>query len=259
MDGRSPTDHDAGQAKRLYSLVTKDPVPAVAEMSPEAKSRNRIVRKTTTELVLDALRDRILSGDLAPGMPLRQEVLADELGVSRIPVREALRLLSAEGFVETIPHRGAFVSMLSKAEVKEFFDIRLRLEPWILRDAIARITEAELNLAENVLAQMDNATPRQWGALNWQLHETLYKPAQRPAALGIIRTIHEKSERYFRFQVVNAPIRQQSHEEHLMLIELCRHNQPDKAEALMEKHILDASEQILAIVDRMLGSKHFPS
>lgn len=218
----------------------------------EPESQTRIVRKTTTELVLDALRDRILSGNLAPGSPLRQELLAEELGVSRIPIREALRLLSAEGFVDTIPHRGAFVSMLSRAEVEEFFDIRRRLEPWIFREAIPQITELELSRAEQIVTHMDTADPQQWGSLNWQLHEHLYRPAQRPAALNIVRTLHEKSERYFRFQVVNAPIRQQAHEEHVLLIDLCRRREVAQAEIALEEHIEKAAEQILSIVDRLL-------
>ena len=159
--------------------------------SPSDANPQRIVRKTTTELVADVLRDRILSGDIPPGEPLRQELFAEELGVSRIPVREALRLLSAEGLVDTIAHRGAFVTMLSRAEVQEFFELRLRLEPWILREAIPLLEETDLSQASDVVARMDAAEPRQWGQLNWQLHEHLYRAARRPAALGMIRALHE--------------------------------------------------------------------
>ena len=94
-----------------------------------------------------------------PGEPLRQELFAEELGVSRIPVREALRLLSAEGLVDTIAHRGAFVTMLSRAEVQEFFELRLRLEPWILREAIPLLEETDLSQASDVVARMDAAEP----------------------------------------------------------------------------------------------------
>lgn len=218
----------------------------------QPSSRTKIVRKTTTELVVDAVRDRILSGDFPPGTPLRQELLADELGVSRIPVREALRLLSAEGLVDTIAHRGAFVSMLSTAEVQELFDIRKRLEPWILREAIPNIAEADVQRAERLVTQMDTIEPGRWGALNWELHESLYRAAGRPAALNLVRALHEKSERYFRFQVVNAPIRQQARQEHMALIELCHTRKVDQAEAMLERHIDDAARQIVAIVERLL-------
>lgn len=221
---------------------------------PQAGSPGRLVRKTAVELVVDELRDRILSGAIPPGSALRQELFAEELGVSRLPVREAIRQLSAEGLIDMIPHRGAYVSMLSRAEVQEFFDIRLRLEPWLLRLAVQQRNVQDLELASQVVAQMDTAEPEQWGRLNWQLHELLYRSAQRPAALAMVRALHEKSERYFRFQIVNAPIRQQAHDEHSALIALARHGQAEQAEVALERHIAEAADQILVIVDHLLDA-----
>ena len=220
--------------------------------STQLTAKGRLVRKTAVELVVDELRARILSGALEPGTQLRQEALAEELGVSRIPLREAIRLLSTEGLVDFHPHRGGYVSMISKNEVREFFDLRQRIEPWLLHEAVGVISESELLRAESIVQKMDTSKAEEWGPLNWQWHELLYTAAGRPAALGIVRALHEKSERYFRFQVVNAPIREQAHREHLELIELCRHRQADKAQALLESHISDAAEQILGIVDRLL-------
>ena len=100
--------------------MSQNPLAAPASPSrPAAGPAGRLVRKTAVDLVVDALRDRILSGSLPPGSALRQELLAEELGVSRLPVREAIRQLSAEGLVDMIAHRGAYVSMLSRAEVQE--------------------------------------------------------------------------------------------------------------------------------------------
>ncbi|MBH1965260.1 MAG: GntR family transcriptional regulator [Comamonadaceae bacterium] len=218
-------------------------------------SPGRLVRKTTVELVLDDLRSRILSGALPPGVPLRQEALAEELGVSRIPVREAIRILSAEGLIDVLPHKGAFVSMLSTEEVREFFDIRQRLEPWLLYEAVANISDEELRRAEAQVEAMDQANVDDWGALNWGLHELLYAPAGRPAALSIVRGLHEKSERYFRFQAVNTPVREQAHREHQQLIDLCRHGQAEQARLVLEQHIATAGDEILGIVTRILDDK----
>jgi DNA-binding GntR family transcriptional regulator len=226
--------------------------PALAEQPAPLRKSGRLVRKTAVDLVLEELRSRILCGLLAPGSALRQEALADELGVSRIPVREAIRLLSAEGLVDILAHKGAFVSMLSKDEVQEFFDLRLRLEPWLFHQAVMKISTSELDRAERLVERMDTVGAEAWGALNWELHEILYNAADRPAAMNIVRGLHEKSERYFRFQVVNAPIREQAHQEHLALIALCRHRQADKAQSALEHHIADAAEQILTIVGRLL-------
>ncbi|MNX29069.1 putative HTH-type transcriptional regulator YdfH [compost metagenome] len=229
-----------------------------AAASAGRRSAGRLVRKTAVDLVVDELRDRILSGAIPPGSALRQELFAEELGVSRLPVREAIRQLSAEGLIDMIPHRGAYVSMLSRTEVQEFFDIRMRLEPWLFRVAVHQKDDGDLDRAEQVVAQMDTAEPEQWGRLNCQLHELLYRSAQRPAALGMIRALHEKSERYFRFQIVNAPIRQQAHDEHMELIALARQGQPEKAEAALERHIAQAADQILAIVDHLLDASAAP-
>lgn len=224
-----------------------------AATAPKA-ARKQIVRKTTTELVVDVLRDRILCGDAPPGSPMRQELLAEELGVSRIPIREALRLLSAEGLVDTIAHRGAFVSMLSKSEVQEFFDLRKRLEPWIFRESIPHLDDDALQRAEQIVTQMGSVEPGRWGVMNWMFHEILYSGAGRPAALNLVHSLHEKSERYFRFQVVNAPIRQQAHDEHMALIAACRKGDVLKAEQMLEHHIDVAAGQILSIVDRLLDN-----
>ncbi|MDB5761620.1 MAG: GntR family transcriptional regulator [Herminiimonas sp.] len=208
----------------------------------------RLVRKTAVELVVNELRSRILNGELPPGSQLLQESLAQELGVSRIPLREAFRLLSAEGLVEQKSHRSVMVSLLSSGEVEELFDIRLRLEPWLLYKAAKKISDANLAEAERLVVEMDQTHPNNWGGLNWRLHEVLYSAAEKPTALAMVKALHDKSERYFRFQVVNAPIRKQAHKEHIQLIEFCRGRKPKQASDALEAHIKGAAEQILSIV-----------
>ena len=86
------------------------------------------LKRTIADQVAELVRQRILTGQLKGGQPIRQEHLAAELGVSRIPLREALKQLAAEGFVAITSHKGAVVAELSIAEVEELFDIRLRLD-----------------------------------------------------------------------------------------------------------------------------------
>jgi DNA-binding GntR family transcriptional regulator len=215
-------------------------------------SQGTLVRKTAVELVVDALRTRILTGQLAPGLALRQEALAQELGVSRIPLREAIRQLSSEGLVDLLPHRGSYVSMLSLNEVRDFFDVRLQLEPWLIEQATTRVATKDLDHAAQVVRKMDGVSPDQWGQLNWQFHELLYLAADRPLAVNIVRALHEKTERYFRFQIVNTPIRQQAHHEHMNLIALCAARKPKAARVALEHHISEAAQQILTIVGRLL-------
>lgn len=218
-----------------------------------ASVTRKIVRPTTVELVTTAIRQRILSGELAPGEVLRQEALADELGVSRVPIREAITRLTGEGLLTNVPHKGAYVAELSVEEVRETFDIRLRLEPWIFAEAIPRISDAEINKAERLVKEMDKAGSGQWGQLNWRFHETLYLPAQRDITLQMLRVLHDRSDRYFRFQVVQVPIREQSHEEHMGLVEACRKRDAKLGAKLLEQHIKTAAQQIVAVVDAVVS------
>jgi len=224
--------------------------------APQASVAGTLVRKTAVQLVADEVRSRILAGTLQPGSVLRQEALADELGVSRIPLREAIRLLSSEGLVHLVPHKGAYVAALSSDEALEFFQLRLKLEPWLAEIAAASIGEPELKQAERIVRQMDRCGVEAWGRLNWEFHELLYRAADRPITLDIVRSIHEKSERYFRFHVLSPSIREESHREHMELIALCRARQGRAVHKALQTHIDVASEQIVAIVSRMLDEKN---
>src|SRR5690348_2420010 len=110
-----------------------------------------IQRQTIASMTITALRERILRGDYPDGEPLRQDAIADELGVSRIPVREALRQLEAEGLVTFSPHRGAVVSTLSLEEIEELFELRADVECDLLRRAIPNIGAEHLARAGDVL------------------------------------------------------------------------------------------------------------
>src|SRR3954453_19675644 len=122
--------------------------------APPAPARGRAVpiqRQTIASMTVEALRERILRGDYPEGEPLRQDALADELGVSRIPVREALRQLEAEGVVTFNPHRGAVVSSLSLDEIHELFELRADIESDRLNRAVPRMAKEQLDRAVEVL------------------------------------------------------------------------------------------------------------
>ncbi|SAL45401.1 GntR family transcriptional regulator [Caballeronia arvi] len=228
-------------------------MPPVATNPSPSDSKHKIVRTTTVELVTTALRQRILSGDLAPGEVLRQEALADELGVSRVPIREAITRLTGEGLLTKEPHKGAYVAELSIEEVQETFEIRLRLEPWLFSQAIPHITDAEIAKAERLVSEMDDAESGLWGQLNWRLHETLYLPARRDITLQMLRVLHDRSDRYFRFQVVQVPIREQSHDEHMSLIDACRKHDAKLGAKLLEQHVKTAGQQIISVVETIMA------
>ncbi|HEX6048866.1 MAG TPA: GntR family transcriptional regulator [Gemmatimonadaceae bacterium] len=203
-------------------------------------------------MTLDAIRDGILHGTYAEGEPLRQDALAAELGVSRIPIREALRQLETEGLVTFSPHRGAVVSILSLAEIEEVFDIRANLEPDLLRRAIPRLTTYQLDQADEILdryaAALASADVSQWGELNWQFHSSLYAPAERPISLSILQRLHQQSDRYLRMQLALTHGETRANEEHRAIAAAARAKDVKRACQLMREHISGAGRLLLAFL-----------
>lgn len=215
-----------------------------------------IQRQTTVTLVADELRRRIMSGALPEGQQLRQEALAAELGVSRIPIREALRQLEAEGFVAIASHRGAVVSKLSLDEIIELFELRIRLETWLLELAIPQMSEDDLNAAEAALETMiSNRKIENWGQLNWDFHAVLYAPAARPATLRILRRINENTDRYIRLQISLTSGQLKAHYEHKELLQLCRARNVARAVAALEQHIVDVRDGLIAELKEVVPVK----
>jgi len=208
-----------------------------------------IARRTVTRQALDALRDRILRGVYRDGTPLRQDAIADELGVSRIPVREALRQLEAEGLVVFNPHRGAVVSSLSLDEIEELFELRAQIEGDLLRRAVPRITGEELARAREVLDAYESALRSgevaAWGELNWQFHSTLYAPADRQFTMAIVQRLHQQSDRYLRMQLALTHGESRANDEHRAIASAVRQRDVKRACQLMRQHILGAGRQLL--------------
>jgi DNA-binding GntR family transcriptional regulator len=225
-----------------------------ASATPPSAGDRKLVRRTTVDLVLDELRQQILSGQLRPGEPLRQEALAEGLGVSRIPVREAIRRLEAEGLVSVHAHRGAYVCPVSSNDVVETFELRLQVEPWLFGEAIKAGGRAPLAQARAALQDTLHADAAGWGRANWRLHEALYLPARRDLAMAVLKQLHDRGDRYLRFQVVNVPLRQQAYDEHLALIEHAENGDAQGGMKALRTHIRVALEQVVGVVAELTQS-----
>jgi len=208
-----------------------------------------LARQTVASMTLEAIRDGILHGSYAEGEPLRQDALADELGVSRIPIREALRQLEAEGLVTFNPHRGAIVSRLSLGEIDEVFELRSTIEPDLLRRAMPRLTKQQLDGADNVLDRyataLQSGDVAMWGELNWEFHSTLYAPADRAVTMGILQRLHQQSDRYLRMQLALTHGETRANEEHRAIAAAARAGDVPGACALMRDHIAGAGKSLL--------------
>ena len=217
----------------------------------EVASRASNSYRTAHEMVVGGLRDAILSGVLAGGQQIRQDEIAEQFGVSRMPVREALRQLEGEGMVSFYPHRGAVVSELSYREVVEITELRLILEPSALRKAFEFLGEEEFVRAEEVLEEIDleEDLGSRWGELNWRFHATLFAPADRPRLLEVIKTQHTAYERYLRVHLVLSDY-EKPQREHYKLLELCRQKDLDAASKLLSNHVEDTADLLLTYLNK---------
>jgi len=195
-------------------------------------------RLSLPELIAQHLRKAIVNGDIAPGQPLRQEEIATQFATSRIPVREGLRQLEAEGLVAFHANRGAVVTALSPDDVREIFEIRLALETAALRFAIPMHTEETWRQAEALLDDMDrrdDANPL--NDLNRQFHICLYEPSARPRLLQMITGLYQNGERYEQSARALTWYHSRAQEEHRQLLQACRIKDCDGAASLLERHI----------------------
>ncbi len=227
-------------------------------MDSASATSSAIPRQSLTSAVADKLRDKIIRGEIPEGAQLRQDAIATEFQVSRIPVREALRQLDAEGLITILPNRGATVPALSPADIEELFTIRALLEPEVLRLSIPRLTEQDFARAEATLREYVKELKRDdhvsaWGRLNWEFHSTLYSRAERPHFMSIIQKINNNGERYTRLQLYLTHGIARANEEHHKILKLCRERDADAACALLVEHIRYAGQSLKQALQQRRG------
>ncbi|WP_031409539.1 GntR family transcriptional regulator [Thiomonas sp. FB-Cd] len=208
--------------------------------SPAASSR--LTTTTVAGAAADALRHRIVSGELPEGFQLKQNALAAELGISRIPVREALVQLEGEGLVSIVPRKGAIVSELSIAEIAELFDLRGLLEPILLKKSARKLTGADFAQLDEILSEygreLRTKNPARWGELNTRLHSVLMSKAGQPRTSAIVESLLQQTDRYTRLQLSLSPEScRRAEEEHGELVRLCKTRDIRSAATLLKQHI----------------------
>ena len=160
----------------------------------------RAPRLLPDQLFMEA-RERILSGRLPADAPIRQDALAQELGVSKIPLREALARLESDGLVVSHPNRGFIVRPLSRADAEDVFDLRLRIEPNACVLGALQADSAEQNAAQEAFAALDSALRNgldEVGRRNREFHLALVGPSARGVTIETVDRLLALSERYVR-------------------------------------------------------------
>jgi len=210
-------------------------------------AQTKAVKKTVpaAQTVYGELKRMILESVLAEGEAVRQDDVAAQLGVSKIPVREALMRLQSEGLVRFIPNAGAVVATLTVDDYIEMLDMRMALECRALELAVPHFSSIDLDRARELLSAYHTAiTPEEWSDLNAEFHLTLYAPANRPRLVGTIRSVQEQMGKILRMRVTKVAEHGRSHDEHLKILEACENGDVKQAVKLLRRHIEQTQREV---------------
>ncbi|WEZ85272.1 GntR family transcriptional regulator (plasmid) [Rhizobium sp. 32-5/1] len=194
------------------------------------------------------LQQALRIGRYKPGDRLIPEEIASEIGMSRMPVREAFRRLAADGLVTLRPNRGCVVAGLTLDEIHEIFEIRSVLEGLAVRLATPKMTTEIFEELERLLDRMERAGKsgsNDWVLRHQEFHAIIFNLSERPKLIRQITALHVAIEPYMRiwFDYVNKPL--SAREEHQTLIDALRSGDPSHAETVMQEHII-ATPNLLA-------------
>jgi DNA-binding GntR family transcriptional regulator len=190
--------------------------------------------------IADVLRAAILHGDLAPGQRIRQEDLAEQYGASRIPVREALRVLQADGLVTLVANSGAWVASLTTEECSEVYQVRERLEPLLLRMSLPGLDETAIARLDQLATEMEHNTDvERFITLDREFHLLTYSAAPSMLIAGMIDRLWNTTQHYRRAftRIVGIGGKAVTHMEHHLLVDAIRRRDGDDAERLLLSHI----------------------
>ena len=206
------------------------------------------------EAVCETLRDAIRRGILEPGERLMEVQLADELGISRTPVREAIRKLEQEGYVIMMPRRGTYVSDVSVSDVKEIFEIRSALESLATGLAARRIEPDELETLQKLLVEIEGYIAKndmdKIVETDIKFHELLYQVSRNDRLVAIIHNLKEQLAR-FRTLSMSYPGRlQETLEEHSDMVEAIANGDVSAARDAAEHHMERAEKTLLKAMRR---------
>lgn len=218
------------------------------------------VARTVNDATTGQIRAWILNGRLKPGERLHQDQLAVALGVSRMPVREAIRQLAAEGLVQMFPHRGAFVSSLDPDEIRELYEVRAALEGLAISHAVPRVTPDVVSSLHEILRRLveaeaagdDEATIE----LDRHLHDTLVAPSQMPYLRELIEQARRRSEAFRRAHTYIIPGQSaSSNEEHAEIIAAVERGDVERSVSLIERHLHNAATHLITYLSAWTDSQ----
>jgi DNA-binding GntR family transcriptional regulator len=195
---------------------------------------------TASLKVASGIRDAIIRGDYAPGARLRQEEIAERFGASRVPVREALKVLEAEGLVTLVANAGAWVSRLTLAECEEVYQTRERVEPLLLRLSAPHLTARDLTRMDELAQAMSHTDDvAEFLALDREFHMLGYSGGDTLLLGDLVNRLWNTTQPYRRAYtlLIDSHSQRIVHDEHHLLVTTLREHDLESAERTVENHI----------------------
>jgi DNA-binding GntR family transcriptional regulator len=204
--------------------------------------------RSAEQVAYEYLRDGILAGRLPGGTPLRQEDIAARLGLSRIPIRDALRLLAARGLVTFESSRRAVVTLLQESDLSELFEMRAVLEGLAVRHAVAQLTRQDLDRLAWLANRMDEteATGDLWMPSHDEFHDLICDRSGMPRLAGEIKRLRQRVEPYVRILIMVHGAAELRLSRHDSLLRVLRSGDPNQAEQALRGHVMQATREIRA-------------
>jgi DNA-binding GntR family transcriptional regulator len=203
----------------------------------------KLAKGQSLDLIVRELREEILEGKLKPGERIHQQVVAERFGTSRLPVREALKLLQNEGLVVVLPNMGARVARLDAAELDEVYWLRERLEPLAIERSVPNLTDEQVQALRADVETMErlSRTPNQeaaWLATDKSFHATAIAEAESPRLLQIVEGLWNVAEQYrLAYMRITPESRGLAEVEHRLLVDAFERRAGEDAARLLEVHI----------------------
>lgn len=216
-------------------------------------------RRITADYIADALRNAINSGQFPDGAELNQVELAARFGVSRVPVREALRLLQAEGLVDSQAHRLVQVRGTTPSRLLEVFSLRGLIEGWLVEQAVPRIDGATIATARAINERLRRETDHPaWLELNTEFHRLLFKAAGAETAMELLEPLRQRSERYARLWSQGNGVHRpgQTCAEHDEILRLIEAGDAAGARTASVEHVRHTCEAVLAAGEQLAKAAH---
>ena len=193
------------------------------------------------------IKQKVVTLELPPSAVIDEHVLMQELGLGRTPIREALQRLDSEGLVNIVPRRGTFVNDISVTDLQKIFELRIVLEGFCARLAAQRVTDDQLEKMEGVLEdleQMEDGDPRILMSIDKRFHRLLYLAADNEFMTGILNRQYDLSLRLWYLVLSRLTEVRHSIEQHFEVLDALKEGDSSRAEAVIQKHILEFQQSI---------------